>query len=106
MSELGRELGRLLRESIQGLKEEKEKESTRHNRGKTDAYLGLRRYLIFCGDFYYPEGGWDDFRKDTDSLDEAIRYCKDLIERRVADWCQIVDIHKGRVIKEFASEWY
>jgi len=113
MSELGRELGRLLRESIdslkEGIREERGKESARRDRGKMDAYLGskgLRRYLIFCGDYYYPKGGWEDFRKDTDNLDEATRYCKNLIERRVADWCEIVDIHKGRVIKKFASEWY
>ena len=103
MSELGRELGRLLRESIQGLRKERRNESARRDRGRMDAYLGskgLRRYLIFCGWFYYPEGGWDDFRKDTDSLDEAIRYCNDLIEKG-EDWCHIVDTHERKIIRRF-----
>jgi len=111
MSELGRELGRLLRESIdslkEGLREERGKESAKHDRGKMDAYLGskgLRRYLIFCGWFYYPDGGWNDFRKDTDSLDEAIRYCKDLIEKGEEYWCHIVDTYKGRIIRRFERE--
>ena len=109
MSELGRELGRLLRESIQGLKEERRKtKSTSHKTERITSYLGSkepRRYLIFCGTFYYPEGGWNDFYKDTDSLDEAIRYCEHYIKKEAPyGWCHIVDIYEGRIIRRFESE--
>ena len=111
MSELGRELGRLLRESIQGLKEERRKtKSTSHKTERITSYLGSkgpRRYLVFCGTFYYPEGGWNDFYKDTDSLDEAIRYCEHYIKKEAPQgygWCHIVDIYEGRIIRRFESE--
>jgi len=31
----------------------------------------MKRYLLFTGDFHYPDGGMDDFRGDFDSIDEA-----------------------------------
>ena len=110
MSELGRELGRILRESFKGLREKRETKPTRDKRERIDTYLGSkrpRRYLVFAGTFYYPEGGWNDFYKDTDSLDEAIKYCKYYLEKEAPKgygWCHIVDIHKGRIIRKFTSE--
>lgn len=47
----------------------------------------MKRFLVFSMCHYYPSGGWGDFRKDCDTLEEA---------RKVAsgsdlDYYQIVD---------------
>ena len=47
----------------------------------------IKRFLVFAGDFYYPGGGWDDFRGDFETLEEAELKVKQL-ER---DWAQIID---------------
>lgn len=57
----------------------------------------MKRYLLFAGEHYYPEGGWADFHQDFDSLREA--------EDKAAtfghgiDWWHIVDSQtKDRVV--------
>lgn len=51
----------------------------------------LKRYLVFALDAYYPRGGWGDFEGTTDSLDEAIAYCKS----SGCDLTEIIDITTG-----------
>lgn len=31
----------------------------------------MKRYLVFCYEEFYPNGGWDDFTGDYDSIGEA-----------------------------------
>ena len=31
----------------------------------------MKRFLVFAGDAYYPEGGMYDFQEDFDTLEEA-----------------------------------
>lgn len=31
----------------------------------------LKRFLVFCFDTYYPNGGWNDFRSSHDTFPEA-----------------------------------
>ena len=31
----------------------------------------MKRFLVFAGDAYYPEGGMHDFQEDFDTLEEA-----------------------------------
>lgn len=31
----------------------------------------IRRFLLFGGDLYYPEGGWDDLHGSYSSFEEA-----------------------------------
>jgi hypothetical protein len=31
----------------------------------------MKRFLVFAGDAYYPEGGMNDFHDDFDTLEEA-----------------------------------
>lgn len=30
----------------------------------------MKQYLLFIGESFYPSGGWDDFVKDSDDLEE------------------------------------
>ncbi len=34
------------------------------------------KYKLFYGDNYYPLGGYDDFKGNFDSIEEAIKYLK------------------------------
>ena len=31
----------------------------------------MKPYLLFCGDTYYPLGGWEDFKGSFDTLEDA-----------------------------------
>ena len=31
----------------------------------------MKRYLLFCMESYYPNGGWDDFVGSYDTVEEA-----------------------------------
>jgi 3-methyladenine DNA glycosylase AlkD len=46
----------------------------------------MKRYLAFGGDAYYPGGGWEDFKSDCDTLDQAINAC------RHEEWWHVIDI--------------
>lgn len=88
----------------------------------------MKRYLIFAGQDYYASGGWRDFKKDFDTLEEIDKYIEsdltketttDLVELRLGngkseeirdgvkrkykwntfDWLDIVDTQIGKVIK-------
>ena len=50
----------------------------------------MKRYLVFGGSAYYPDGGWDDFLLDTSNLEEATNkvdeYCKNS-----STWAHVAD---------------
>lgn len=61
----------------------------------------MKRFLLFAGDWYYPSGGWDDFEKSFDTLEEAraakIRtYPNGQIYWQ--DWGHIVDSHTAKTV--------
>jgi hypothetical protein len=55
----------------------------------------MKRYLVFCGDNYYPCGGWHDFQKGFDTVGEAKDY---LLFLSNYDWFQIVDAETMNVV--------
>lgn len=61
----------------------------------------INRYLLFYGDKYYPNGGWNDFQDSYNTIDEAKSqfyeaYNKDTLERR---WGHIFDTVSDTIIK-------
>ena len=56
----------------------------------------LNRYLLFCGDNYYPTGGWGDFQGSYETYDEAMAALPTLS----FDWHQIVDVTDGEVVNK------
>ena len=48
----------------------------------------MKRYLVFAYDKYYPVGGWDDFKKCFDTLEEAERFQLQLSHY---DYVEIID---------------
>lgn len=63
----------------------------------------MKRYLLFIGDVYYSNGGWDDYIGSYDNLEEAIqnspkvKKSKYLFTRK---WWHVVDIYSKRIVKE------
>lgn len=61
-----------------------------------------KRFLVFAGEYYYPNEGWRDFRGDFDTIEEAnheaARLALDpdsLRGRTILDWSQVVDLETG-----------
>ena len=54
----------------------------------------MKRFLLFCGENYYPNGGWADFKGDFDSLEEAFQGAF----KSKSDWYHIVDAQDARLI--------
>lgn len=73
----------------------------------------MKRYLLFRGETYYPNGGWEDFGGEFDSVDEAICSMDDrsyeysfrergrvFSSKHTADWAHVVDASSGKVVAE------
>jgi len=56
----------------------------------------MKRYLLFYGSYYYPDGGWNDFEGDYDTVEEAM---DDFILEHSDDWYQIIDSTNGTMVK-------
>lgn len=52
----------------------------------------LKRFAVFSGNTFYPNGGWGDFQSSHAALAEA----ED--SPVPGDWLQIVDLTTGRVV--------
>ena len=48
----------------------------------------MKRFLLFTGQHYYPDGGWDDFKGDFESYEHAKDF---LIQHNDYDWWHLVD---------------
>ena len=56
----------------------------------------MKRFFVFAGYTYYPAGGWDDFKGDFDTLEEAQSHLQSENVKET-DWQQIVDSSTGEV---------
>lgn len=65
----------------------------------------LRRYLLFAGYRYYPQGGMDDLVQDFDTYDELEEYVEGMDE----EWYNVLDMQSGTVINSWTvfgeEEW-
>lgn len=57
-------------------------------------------FLVFTGDEYYPLGGWEDYKGQEPSLDEA----RSMAEKVGGDWYQIVDDRRGWIVEQGGLE--
>ncbi len=64
----------------------------------------MKRYLLFAGDMYYPCGGWEDFKDDFDTVEEAREGVRSLRRNPWGgpDWWDIIDT---KAMKRVASSW-
>lgn len=54
----------------------------------------MKRFLLFVGSDYYPEGGWNDFIGQFDEKDQSIQAAANL----VCDWWQVVDCYSQQIV--------
>jgi hypothetical protein len=52
-------------------------------------------FLLFAGDYYYPQGGWDDFRGAFGSLEAA----QETGQKLNRDWWHIVNVSSGEIVE-------
>ncbi len=64
----------------------------------------MKRFMVFAGDSYYPEGGMADFLGDYETIEEAIT----AVTATVGDWSQIVDTLDRRWMWDLETQknWY
>lgn len=61
----------------------------------------MKRYLVFAGSTFYPEGGMEDLSANHDTLSKAVSdafFCM-----RNKDWCHIYDTASMSVVYDFFS---
>ena len=54
----------------------------------------VKRFVVFTGNLYYPDGGWSDFRSSHDTFEAA----RDEAESNHSDWWQVVDLTTGIIV--------
>lgn len=54
----------------------------------------MKRYALFSGDYYYPNGGWDDFKGTFDTINEAL--AAHTVEEY--SWFHVVDLTTGEKV--------
>ena len=54
----------------------------------------MKRFLLFAGDVFYPEGGWCDFDDDFDSLEAARVKLDERMSSGQAGWAHIYDLER------------
>lgn len=57
----------------------------------------MKRYLVFAGDVYYPEGGWKDFQGSYDTREEAFLNCPN--KESWDGWGHVVDSEVWMIIQ-------
>ena len=70
----------------------------------------LKRYWVFAGDFYYPEGGISDLHATFDDFESACDYVDDFLRQWKEDfkcapdqfdiWFHIFDTVTNKIVKE------
>lgn len=58
----------------------------------------MKQFLVFAGDDYYPQGGWEDFRGMYDDFQSASERLDDLIDQADVDWGHVVDLEAGVIV--------
>lgn len=70
----------------------------------------VKRFILFTGDSFYPNGGWSDFRDGFLTEDEAVEAANTFVARAHSEgthssvWWQIADITTGKIVKEGVSD--
>jgi hypothetical protein len=68
----------------------------------------MKRYLLFAGEEYYPNGGMNDFVNDFDKESDAVALGNRLLKEKPDwfSWIQVYDCKKRRlVLSNSAPRW-
>lgn len=60
----------------------------------------MERYALFAGSFYYPSGGWNDFKGTYHTVQEAVDYIEAYANSdEEYDWYHVIDLATGKDAK-------
>lgn len=58
----------------------------------------MKRFLLFAGAAYYPEGGWREFKRSFDTREKAVAAGNQAITKEHGDdWFHVVDFKDGSI---------
>ena len=62
--------------------------------------MKLGRYLLFSGEYFYPNGGWNDFRLHAETTLSLTNFITELTEKGLMEgqWWHIYDTEKFEII--------
>jgi len=67
----------------------------------------IKRFLLFAGNDYYPEGGANDFKGSYDSIEDAVKAHNPKEFEYDGGWANIFDLENEKIVKQFhMSVWY
>lgn len=58
-----------------------------------------KKYLLFAGEYYYPSGGFNDFKGSFDTMEDAQSNIQDW-----HDWYHIVDSESLEIVKDCSKD--
>ena len=61
----------------------------------------MKRYFLFTGEYFYPNGGMEDFDADFNSVEDAMSYVK--TTHRAMHWHHVADMTTGEIVWTWAS---
>lgn len=61
----------------------------------------MKRYFLFTGDSFYPDGGMKDFDNDFDDLQSAQDYVH--CSHRTFQWHHVVDMTTGKIVWDWSE---
>lgn len=65
----------------------------------------MRRYLLFAGSSYYPEGGTNDLVADSDNFMSLRDYAIEREKGMTFDWWEILDTVLGNTWHQRSKKW-
>jgi hypothetical protein len=57
-------------------------------------------YVVFSGEWYYPKGGYKDYRRTYSTINEAIDYANYKVREDDDGWAHVVDVWSGSIVYE------
>ena len=64
----------------------------------------MNRFLLFCGDAYYPIGGFNDFHSQSGSIDEIKLSHDEIKDKDSESWAHIFDLESGCITHVYDGE--
>jgi hypothetical protein len=58
----------------------------------------VHRYLVFTGNSYYAQGGWNDCIGSYEDLEEAKGAALARVDEELQDWAQVVDTTTLKIV--------
>jgi hypothetical protein len=60
--------------------------------------LEARRFVLFYGWNFYPDGGWNDMHGLFSTMEIAQAAWTEILEKQQPDWCHIVDLFTEKLV--------